>query len=255
MRAMRYGLTLRFTMTALAVTFVSGCATARQTNTARSAVEQLLISSAVDDALDKVDFRPFSGANVYLNEKYVDCQDKNYVIASVRHRLLSHGARLIDDAEKAEIVVEMRAGSVGTDMSESFLGTPEIVLPGMMTIPEVKMLTNNKQTATAKIGLVAYDYRNKSVLGSGGMTTAVSNDSRWTIMGVGLPKSGSIHRELADATTGTNRKKVSTLPAKVAFSAPPSPAGIKYAGGQKKSEAEDEPAVIEPAANWSLELE
>ena len=232
-----------------------GCATARQTNSARSAVEQLLISNAVDQSLDKVDFKPFANASVYLEEKYVDCQDKNYVVSSVRHRMLAQGARIVDKAEDADIVVEMRTGAVGTDMSESFLGSPEIVLPGMMTIPEVKVLTNNKQTATAKIGLVAYDYRKKSVLGSGGMTTAVADDSRWTLFGVGLPKSGTIHSELARATTGQNRTVAPQLPAKVAFNAP-LPDGIQYASGEEgqpvpvPQAAESAESVITPAANW-----
>lgn len=236
----------RLTCALLTITLVCvsvGCATARQTNTARSAVEQLLISSAVDEALDKVDFTPFSNANVYLEEKYVDCQDKNYVIASVRHRLLAQGAHLVNAADKAEIVVEMRAGSLGTDMAESFLGSPEIVLPGMMTIPEVKVLTNNKQTATAKIGLVAYDYRTNSVLGSGGMTTAMSDDSKWTVLGIGLPKHGSIHRELARATTGPNKSVEPKLPAKVAFNRP-LPDGVQYAAGEN-----GEPVVVPPAAD------
>lgn len=231
-----------------------GCATSRQTNTSRSAAEQLLISGAVDQSLDKVDFRPFAGANVYLEEKYVDCQDKLYVISSVRHRLLSHGSRIVNDPEKADIVVEMRTGSVGTDMTESFVGTPEIVLPGMMTIPEVKLLTNNKQTATAKIGLVAYDYRNKSVLGSGGMTTAVSDDNTWTLMGVGLPKTGSIREELVQSTTGANAKPVERLPARVAFQSR-TPGDIQFAGGQKKtnSDSPETDSSISPAGNWTLD--
>lgn len=244
-------------LAASAVLVTTGCATSRQTNTARSAVEQLLISSAVDQSLDKVDFAPFAGAKVYLEEKYVDCQDKAYVISSVRHRLLSQGARLLNDPEGAEIVVEMRTGSVGTDTSESFLGTPEIVLPGMMTVPEVKILTKNKQTATAKIGLVAYDYRSKTVLGSGGMTTAVSDDTRTSILGFGLPNGGSIHRELAAATTGRNRAVAAKLPAKVAFSAP-LPDGVQYASGDNPAEGSVVPppadaGVITPAASWATE--
>lgn len=233
---------------------ISGCATARQTNTARSAVEQMLISSAVDQALNKIDFTPFAGANVYLEEKYVDCQDKAYVIASVRHRILAQGARLASAADKADIVIEMRSGSLGTDNSESFVGTPEVVLPGMMTLPEIKFLTNNKQTATAKIGLVAYDYRTNTVLGSGGTTLAVADDSRWTVMGFGLPKSGSIHQEIANATSGTNKRVESTLPAKVAFQ-PRLPDGVQYASGEEGIAVPvpppaEEPATIRPAANW-----
>ena len=93
--------------------FAVGCTTATTTNTARTSTEQLLISNAVDRALDKVDFTPFSGRAVYLEEKYIDCVDKNYVIASLRHRLLASGATLVA-ADAAELIVEARSGGVGT---------------------------------------------------------------------------------------------------------------------------------------------
>ena len=49
----------------------SGCSATKTTNTSRSAVEQLLVSNAVDQSLNKVDFSPFSGHTVYLEDKYV----------------------------------------------------------------------------------------------------------------------------------------------------------------------------------------
>ena len=67
--------------------FVAGCATMKESDTARTGVEQLLISSSIDRALDKVDFRPITNAKVYVEQKYLDCVDKNYVISSIRHRL------------------------------------------------------------------------------------------------------------------------------------------------------------------------
>ena len=109
---------------------LGGCTSARSTNTARTANEQLLISNSVDQALDKVNFRPLSGHAVFLDEKYLECVDKNYVIASIRHRVLNAGGTIASKAEDAEIVLEVRAGAVGTDTSETFLGVPKIDLPG-----------------------------------------------------------------------------------------------------------------------------
>ena len=232
----------RFAAAATAAVLLAGCATAKTSNTGRTATEQLLISNAVDQSLDKVDFRPFAGRKVFLQEKYVDCQDKNYVIASVRHRLLSQGALLVDKPEDAEIGVEMRAGGVGTDMSESFLGTPEVVLPGMMTIPEIKLVEKNVQTATAKIGLVAYDYASKQVLGNGGQTTAVSDNNNWSVLGVGPIRTGSLKEEVARSTTGRNRSVPAKVPPKVAFASPETPREIRYAGSAKKASGEPEGA-------------
>ena len=208
-------------LAALAACPLVGCAKSATSNTSRTAMEQLLIANAVDQSLDKVDFSPFAGRTVFLNDKYVDCTDKNYVIASVRHRILAQGAKLVDDAEKAEVAVELRTGAVGTDMTESFLGVPEIVLPGMMTIPEVKLVTRNTQAATAKIGLVAIDNATKVALGDGGMSTSVSNNTDTKVLGVGIGANGTLKQELARATTGANRAVPPRLPARVTFATPP----------------------------------
>ena len=216
---------MRTLLALAAVAPLVGCASSATSNTARTAMEQMLVANAVDQSLDKVDFRPFAGQTVFLNDKYVDCTDKNYVIASVRHRILAQGARLVDAADAADIVVELRTGSVGTDMSESFLGTPEIVLPGMMTIPEIKLVTRNKQTATAKIGLVAMNKETKQVLGSGGLSTAVSDNVDTKVLGVGIGTMGSLVSEYKRSTTGANRAVRPQLPARVAF-APLSPAKL-----------------------------
>ncbi len=81
-------------------------------------------------ALDKIDFRAFRGHTVYVDDRYVECLDKQYVIASVRHRILHQGAIIVQKPEDAEVLVEMRTGVVGTDIAESFVGVPEITLPG-----------------------------------------------------------------------------------------------------------------------------
>ncbi|MCA9046820.1 MAG: hypothetical protein KDA69_20995, partial [Planctomycetaceae bacterium] len=108
-----------------ASTFAVGCSTAQTSNTARSSTEQLLVSNAIDQSLNKIDFSTVAGYSVYLNDAYVDCVDKNYVIGAVRHRILNSGGRLVANADEADIVLELRSGGVGTSMSESYVGIPE----------------------------------------------------------------------------------------------------------------------------------
>jgi hypothetical protein len=211
----------------LAVCFVAelaGCSTAQTSNTARTATEQLLISNAIDHSLDKVDFRSFAGQSVFLEEKYVDCVDKAYLVGSVRHRILKAGGHLVDKAENADVVLEPRSGGVGTTSSSSFFGVPEVVLPGMLTLPEVRLLTRTRQSGYAKIGLAAYDAKSHETLGPGGMTLAQSDDSNYFVAGVGPFQSGTLKTDLQQATTGAAATIRDRVPPQVVFSAPHPPA-------------------------------
>jgi hypothetical protein len=100
----------------------------------------MLISNAIDQSLSKVDFRAFGGQKVFLEEKYLDCVDKNYIVSSVRHRVLLQGAQVVGKPEEADLVLEIRSGAVGTDASSSFLGVPAFSVPGMFAIPEIKLV-------------------------------------------------------------------------------------------------------------------
>ncbi|MEW4488023.1 DUF6655 family protein [Thalassoglobus sp. JC818] len=205
-----------------------GCATATTSNTARTSTEQLLITNAVDQSLDKIDFRPFRGHAVFLNDKYADCVDKNYVIASVRHRILQSGARLVDSADKSEITVELRTGAVGTASSNSFIGVPEIVLPGVVTLPEVRFAERKKQSGTAKIGLVAFETGSGMALGTGGQALAQSEDSNWFVVGAGPFRSGNVKGEISSSTTGQAAVRYTQIPKIITFAAP-DPSGTQLA--------------------------
>ena len=201
----------------MALFVVAGCTTARQTNTARTAREQLLISNAVDQALSKIDFSAFRGQRVLIEEKYLECSDKGYVIGSVRHRLLMNGAMIAPKPEESDVVMELRSGAVGTDDANSFLGIPEIVLPGMLTLPEVKLVTRTRQSALAKIGVVAYDAKSTELLGSGGVSSSVADDNNLFVLGIGPFQSGTAKRELQETTIRQPQDPNQPLPTTVAF--------------------------------------
>ncbi|MBL4883093.1 MAG: hypothetical protein JKY95_00980 [Planctomycetaceae bacterium] len=210
----------RFGICLLALLTITGCTSTSTSSTKRTAVEQLLISNAIDQTLDKVDFTPFAGQTVFLDEKYLDCTDQKYLVSSIRHRLLRSNARLADKVEEADIVIEPRAGSVGTNTVDAYLGMPEIVLPGMLTLPEVRFLERKNQEAVAKIGLVAYDAKTKASLGDGGMSLARSDDSNWFLLGIGPYQNGSIRKEIKKGIKIQPNQPVQSIPQHVAFSAP-----------------------------------
>lgn len=227
---------------------LSGCASSSNSNTARTGTEQLLVSNAVDQTLGKVDFSPFADRDVFLQEKYLECVDKNYVVASIRHRLLRSGARLVDEKD-AEIVIEPRSGAVGTNTSSSFVGVPEITLPGMMTLPEVRFIERRNQKGVAKIGFVAYEAKTKNTLGTGGVSVAESDDNNWFVLGMGPYQNGSMRDELSNGRKVKPPRNSPTIPSSVAFAPPPNrpreipadsplhqPGRVQLAGGEEPEE-------------------
>lgn len=213
---------LRRPWLAVCAGFVSmlGCTSTNSSNTARTASEQMLISNAVDQALSKVDFQVFGGRKVFIEEKYLDCADKNYVASSVRHRVLMQGGQLAGKPEEADVILEVRSGAVGTNSSNSFLGIPQMQIPGMISTPEIKLVNRVNQTGMAKIGLVAYDAKTHQVLGDGGMSLAKSADNNWYVLGIGPWQNGSVKKEIERGQPRYANQPWIEVPPQVAFAAP-----------------------------------
>ncbi len=175
----------------------AGCASSRMTDTKRAGVEQLLVSNAIDTSLDKIDFDCLAGGAVFVDDRLLDCTDSNYIVGSVRQRAFEAGCSLVDKADQADIVLELYSGAVGTDRAEGFIGTPALNMPGPFPVqlPEIKLFSQTTQYGTAKLGVVAYDAKSKRALSSGGLARSRSNDSNWTVLGIGPFNSGSLRDE------------------------------------------------------------
>lgn len=193
---LRYGSWIGF------IVCFTGCATQKESHTARTGVEQLLISSAIDQSLDRVDLSPLKEKQVFLETKYLDCVDKNYIILSMHHRLMNQGSKLVDKPESADAVVAVASGAVGTDGQELFVGIPEIPLPppSPVAIPRLSLLTRTKMNGTAKLLVVAYDVKTKAPLLQNGVALARSDQQNWNILGAGPVQSGSVPDEIVAAT-------------------------------------------------------
>lgn len=180
----------------------AGCATTKESDTARTGIEQLLVSSAIDHALDRVDYSPIRGAKVYLEEKYLDCVDKNYVIVSLQQRLMANGTTLVDKAEDADVIVHVSSGGVGTDRQEKFIGISEIPLPppSPVSIPQTTLFSRARANGTAKLRIVAFDAKTRRPVLDGNAMLARSDFKSWKVLGAGPVESGSVPEEIAAAT-------------------------------------------------------
>ena len=172
----------------------SEAALRRKNRTRRTGTEQLLISSAVDKSLNNYDFSPLRSKSVFLETKYLDCVDKNYIFLALKHRLMLQGAQLLDKPDKADVVVEVASGAVGTDVQELFVGIPEIPLPppSPVAIPRLALFTRNKLNGTAKLLVVAYDAKSRRPILPTGMSLARSDQKNINVLGAGPVQMGSL---------------------------------------------------------------
>ncbi len=195
---------------------LSGCATTKESDTARTGVEQLLVSSAIDQALDRVDLAPIRGAKVYLEEKYLDCVDKNYVIVSLQQRLMASGCMLVDKADEADVVLHVTSGGVGTDRQEKYVGITEIPLPppSPISIPKVSLFSRTRANGTARIRVVAFDVKTRRPVLGGEAVLARSDFKSWKVLGAGPVETGTIPSELAAAEV--RQDSIIDLPTKLA---------------------------------------
>lgn len=210
-----------------------GCTSVSTSNTPRTAKEQMLLSNAVDQSFDKIDFTPLYGQRVFADDKYLDCVDKLYVMGSLRHRIMRAGGTLAASADTADVVMEVRSGGVGTDMSDAFVGIPEITLPGMVTLPEIRFMQRKTQNGYAKIGLVLFDAKSKTSLGEGGLSMAQSEDSNWFVLGMGPWQDGNLKNDVATSRQLPHGMKTNRLPTHVAFESPnhADEQDVRFAGG------------------------
>ena len=183
------------------VSALTGCGTTRNTDTPRSATEQLLISKAVDETVSGLDFRALAGKTVFFDTQFLDptVADRNYLISSIRQHLLASGALLQEDRNKATYVVEARAGAVGTDRNSVLLGVPQmavpVIVPGQPSqIPEIPIAKWSDQKGIAKIAVFAFNRQTgRPLLQSGTLQASSNADDTW-FLGMGPFQSGNIRR-------------------------------------------------------------
>ena len=176
----------------------SGCGSTKVTGTSRTGTEQLLLTSAWDKALHRVDFRPLTGVPVYLDTTHVTAVDQGWVVSSLRQAMLTQGVLIRAKPEQAQYVVEAAVGAYGTDEDSVLFGIPQTTVPATVTgvpsgtIPEVTLAKRSRQQAVAKLSLFAYERAGGQLVWSSGTVLDKADTKDVYIGGFGPIKSGSI---------------------------------------------------------------
>lgn len=168
---------------------LSACSTVRESLPARTATEQLLLSTAADHAASKLEFNLPRLSKVFVDIQYFDTAstDAKYAIGAIRNQLLIQGYRVVADRQEADSIVEIRLGALSINQHISrWIGLPDLNVPipltGTIPIPEIVLLGNNKLEGIAKIGLSIYDAKDGKLKDAVETVYGFSRFVEWTVL-------------------------------------------------------------------------
>jgi hypothetical protein len=182
---------------------------------AQKATEQLIAGDAVDRSIAQVDFRILTGKKIFLDTQYVNKAipgvgfvTSEYIVSSLRQKMMCDGCLLEEKADEADFIVEMRIGALGADGHEIIFGMPPnnylslaasvaptspqaaAILPSM---PELSVAKKDDQMAAAKIALFAYNRRTREPIWQSGISESRSVVADRWFFGAGPFHKGSIY--------------------------------------------------------------
>lgn len=179
-----------FAVLAVVSTLSIGCGTTKFSDTSRTATEQLLISSAMEDLVDEYDYTRLSGLKVFVKSANTTT-DGDYLKSLVRQQLAANGAFVKDAEDAADYIVEIAPGTVGTNRYDLMYGIPETTVPAIGTlttatsIPEFALIKRTDQKAQVKLVMWAYNKTTGSIIWQSGIDTKSARiRDRW-IFGAG----------------------------------------------------------------------
>ena len=112
----------------------------------------MLLSGAVDRALDTYSLAALSGRKVFVEFGNLKAYDQEYVKTAMRARLVELGAVLVDRIDQADYVAELASGAVGMEYKTVVVGLPSFPIPNApIPTPELSIYKSVEQTGIAKL--------------------------------------------------------------------------------------------------------
>jgi hypothetical protein len=181
----------------------------------QKATDQLIAGDAVDRTVSQIDFRILMGKKVFLDTQYINKAiagvgfvTSEYMISSVRQKMMCDGCLLQEKLDEADFVVEMRIGALGADGHEVIYGVPPnnyltiaaSVVPtapqaaaAIPSMPELSVGKKDDQMAAAKIALFAYNRRTREPIWQSGINESRSMVADRWYFGAGPFHKGNIY--------------------------------------------------------------
>lgn len=175
-------------MATLAVLFGgAGCADPWMTNTPRNAVEQYLLTTAVERILNNVDFSACKGKKVLMDYTYFMPQaDKLYTQGYIERCISQYQGIIVQKVEEADMIVQPLCAVLATDHKRILIGTPMLPIPLPNTdlnfaIPELPVFRKVTRNGFAKFAFVIYS-KDRVLVETIDNVNSKSTYSDWTIL-------------------------------------------------------------------------
>jgi hypothetical protein len=181
----------------------------------QKATDQLIAGDAVDRTVSQTDFRILMGKKVFLDTQYINKTvpgigfvTSEYMISSIRQKMMCDGCLVQEKIEDADFVVEMRIGALGADGHEVIYGVPPnnfvsiaaSVVPtspqaaaALPSMPELSFGKKDDQMAAAKIALFAYNRKTREPIWQSGISESRSVVADRWFFGAGPFHKGNIY--------------------------------------------------------------
>lgn len=153
---------------ALALALTACAGQIRDTSTARSSTETLLLSTAAERAIARLDTQVFTGQRVLLETSFMACIDRQFVVSCLRAHLGRSGALLVDGLDEADAVLEVRCGTMACWEGSYTVGLPSLPVgwTGVFAQSPPFELGFDSLRAYAKLEAFAWEPRTRRLLWS-----------------------------------------------------------------------------------------
>lgn len=165
---------------------LGGCTVVHSTPPARTASEQLLVSTAADRAATKLAQAIPPDEVVYLDASSLDGADGRYAADAVQDQLLRRNIRLVTSPADADVILVLRSGALSTDEDTTLVGLPQFAVPffpvgNLLTVPEVDLFKESRARGVAQFAATGFDRRSHRLVVSVDPQWGFSHRTQWVI--------------------------------------------------------------------------
>jgi hypothetical protein len=128
------------------------------TYTKKSGIEQLLVTKAVDEALQGL-VLDIKGSKVFVEVACLMRDEAPYIRKALTHRLLEAGVSITEFQWGADYVVSALVRVAGTDGTESAFGLPSVpvpLAPANVTTPSMNIASKFIQEGRVEMEIIIY---------------------------------------------------------------------------------------------------
>lgn len=165
---------------------LTACTSNRDTETARSATEEMLLSTAADRAAVEIAAGLPTGRKIFVDTSDFDAVDSKYAIGAIEDALLRRGNSLVTDRKSSDVVVMLRSGALATDANETLVGLPSFTAPiplaGSATTPKIALYDKEDHRGVAKFAATAIDPKTGALIASTTPRYGYAHSKEYTVL-------------------------------------------------------------------------